>query len=82
MVNKALVCLILTVLLCSTNSAIVPRIAQAAGEATIYVVPTITDDKILPTSSISSGYISNQISIAASPSEFEPASFVVRANQN
>ncbi|MCP4607472.1 MAG: hypothetical protein GY845_01975, partial [Planctomycetes bacterium] len=52
------------------------------GEATIYVVPTITDDKILPTSSISSGYISNQISIAASPSEFEPASFVVRANQN
>ncbi|MCP4612729.1 MAG: hypothetical protein GY845_28880, partial [Planctomycetes bacterium] len=44
--------------------------------------PTITDDKILPTSSISSGYISNQISIAASPSEFEPASFVVRANQN
>jgi len=51
-------------------------------EITIYVVPTITDEKILPMSFISYDYISDSISIVASPGEYEPASFVVRANEN
>ena len=47
--------------------------------ATIYVVPTITDDRILPTTAISESYISNEIPITASAGEFESASFVVTA---
>lgn len=46
---------------------------------TIYVVPAITDEKILPTSSIPDDYISDEIFIRACPGEYEPASFVVRA---
>lgn len=49
---------------------------------TIYVVPTITDAKILPTSTISPSHISNEISITASPGEYEPASFVIHAIEN
>jgi len=45
----------------------------------VYVVPTITDDKILPTSSIPSSYLSNQISLAGCPGEFVPATFVIKA---
>lgn len=45
---------------------------------TIYVVPSITNHKILPFSLISSRYISDKISITACPGEFEPASFVIR----
>ncbi len=51
-------------------------------QITVYVVPPITDVKILPTTSISSSYISNQISIAACPGEYEPASFVIRADED
>ncbi|MFA5032072.1 MAG: LamG-like jellyroll fold domain-containing protein [bacterium] len=47
----------------------------------VYVVPPITDNKILPASFISSDYISNTISITASPGEYEPASFVVQTQQ-
>jgi len=49
---------------------------------TVYVVPAITDNKILPNSSIPSSYISDTISVKASPGEFEPVSFVIHANQN
>ncbi|MCP4612730.1 MAG: hypothetical protein GY845_28885, partial [Planctomycetes bacterium] len=48
----------------------------------IRIVPPITDQNILPTTQVFASYISNQISITASPGEFEPASFVVQANQN
>ncbi|MCP3681200.1 MAG: hypothetical protein GY861_00785, partial [bacterium] len=51
-------------------------------DVTVYVVPAITDDKILPTSSISSNYISDEISITASSGEFEPASFVIHTDRN
>lgn len=47
----------------------------------IYVLPAITDEKILPTSYIPYDYSSNKISIVASPGEYEPASFVIRANE-
>ncbi|MCP3682749.1 MAG: hypothetical protein GY861_08680 [bacterium] len=53
-----------------------------AADVAVYVVPAITDDKILPTSSIPSSYISDEISITASPGEFEPASFVVKSTRN
>jgi len=49
---------------------------------TTYVVPAITDEKILPTTSISSDYISDEISIVASLGEYEAASFVIRANED
>jgi hypothetical protein len=48
---------------------------------TVYVVPAITDVNILPTTSMSDSYISNDISIVASPGEYEPASFVIHANE-
>ena len=49
---------------------------------TIYVVPAITDNKILPKSLISPSYISDTISVKASPGEFEPSSFVIHTNQD
>ena len=49
---------------------------------TTYVVPAITDEKILPTTSISGDYVSTDISLRACPGEYEAASFVVRANEN
>ena len=52
-----------------------------AENVTAYVIPAITDNKILPASSIPSSYISDTISIRASPGEFEPASFVIHANE-
>jgi len=45
----------------------------------VYVVPAITDDKILPTSAIPSRFLSNQISLSGSPGEHVPATFVIKA---
>ena len=53
-----------------------------SDKITVYVVPAITDNKILPKSSIPSSYISDTMSVKASPGEFEPASFVIRADQD
>jgi len=64
--------LLATLILITSNGPPAPRI-------TIYVVPAITDEKLLPTSSIPDDYISDEISIRACPGEYEPASFVVRA---
>lgn len=49
---------------------------------TTYVIPPISDTKVLPSSPISHNYISNQISIAASPGEYESASFVIQSQQD
>ena len=57
-----------------------PTYAAEDSPIDIYVLPGITDEKILPSSNIADSYISNQISIVASPGEYEPASFVIRAN--
>jgi hypothetical protein len=51
----------------------------ADSSLTVYVVPAISNNKILPTAAISNSYISSNISISACPDEYEPASFVVRA---
>ena len=56
-----------------------PTYAAEDPPITIYVVPPITDEKTLPTTSIPDGYISNEVSIVASPGEYEPASFVIKA---
>lgn len=53
-----------------------------AKVVTLYVVPAITDNKILLNSSIPSSYISDTISVKVSPGEFESASFVVHANND
>jgi len=57
-------------------------LSAEAENVTVYVVPAITDNKILPNSSIPSSYISDAIFVKASPGEFEPASFVIRADQD
>ncbi len=60
-----------------------PQEVYAAGSAfTVYVVPAITDNKILPKSSISSSDISDTISTQASSGEYKSASFVINSNQN
>ena len=61
---------------------LIPQTIRAANGITIYVVPAITDAKILPAASVSSAYLSSKISLTASPGEYEPASFVVQAQQN
>jgi hypothetical protein len=60
------------------------ELAKPAKERriTTYVVPAITDAKILPTTRVSAKYVSDQISISACRGEYEPASFVVHANRN
>ena len=60
------------------------RFVKASGEISLYVVYTSTNGYILPDSSISTitvmGSATNQITMRACAGEFEPASFVVRAN--
>jgi len=48
---------------------------------TVFVIPPITNEAILPNSSIPINFSGDIISVAASPGEFEPASFVIRSNQ-
>ncbi len=50
--------------------------------ASVYVVPPISDNKILPESFISEGLISDEIVIQACPGEYCPASFVVKAHKD
>jgi hypothetical protein len=52
------------------------------GISTVYVVPAVTDNKILPKSIISSSYISNNISAQVSPGEYKAASFVFNSNHD
>lgn len=51
---------------------------NASADVATYVVPAITDIKILPDSVIPSDYLSTTISVFACRGEYEPASFVVR----
>lgn len=47
----------------------------------IYITKTITNDKILPTTSPVPGYTPQEINITACRGQYEPASFVVHAGQ-
>lgn len=49
---------------------------------TVYVVPAITDEKILPDTYLYPEYLTNEIFISACPGEYEAASFVVRAEED
>jgi len=51
-------------------------------ELKTYVVTTITDDRILPSTRLSSNLVSNSISIRACPGEYHPCSFVLRSNKD
>ena len=62
-------------------------VTRAEGESrdpqiTVYVVPPVTDEKVLPDSSISPSYVSDEISVVACPGEYEPASFVIEAHED
>jgi hypothetical protein len=48
---------------------------------TIYVVPAIKDETILPDSTISESLRSYEISVTACPGEYEPASFAIHADE-
>ncbi|MFZ3099951.1 MAG: hypothetical protein WA103_01805 [Minisyncoccales bacterium] len=47
-----------------------------------YVVPAVTDDKILPDSFISDNYKSESIFIKLAKNEYEPASFVINSDKD
>ncbi|GAG24421.1 unnamed protein product, partial [marine sediment metagenome] len=80
--SKILVILIMLLLVVSFGAPATRVEAESPDpRITVYVVPAITDVNILPTTSMSDSYISNDISIVASPGEYEPASFVIHANE-
>lgn len=55
---------------------------NVTASLTTYVVPAISDTKILPTTAISSDYISNEISIKSCPNEYTCASFVIKPDKD
>lgn len=69
--------LFLFVLLITISPKKLPGFAIYDPSVSVYVVPAITNDQILPDTDVSDSYLSDEISIFASPGEFEPASFVV-----
>jgi hypothetical protein len=58
------------------------NVTEAAVDLTVYVVPAITDTKILPRTFIPSTYISDTISARISPGEYKAASFVVNSDKD
>ncbi|UCG54951.1 MAG: hypothetical protein JSV32_01650 [Dehalococcoidia bacterium] len=80
MKKRILLSLMATILL-SVSAGLGNQFVYAADSPiTVYVTPPISDEKILPNTPIDSSYISQQISIVAAPGEYEPASFVIKAN--
>ncbi len=65
----------------SASVAVSERPASSNPSFITYVVPAITDQKILPYSTISQAYASSKIAVSATPGEFEPASFVIKAGE-
>lgn len=53
----------------------------ASAATSIYIVSPMNDSKILPNSTISPAFISNNIFIRSPPGEFTPASFVINSSQ-
>jgi len=53
--------------------------AQAPVDLATYVTPALTDEILLPTTQPEKKYLSKEISIFASPGEYEPASFSIFA---
>lgn len=63
----------------SSNAQLLSAKQRDEKGVILYVVPPVTSSKILPSDSHIPGTISKEISLAACPGEYEPASFVVRA---
>jgi hypothetical protein len=80
LIKKGLFSVTLTVLLI-TSFGTQKVMAETDPRITIYTVPAITDEKILPTTSISDDNISSEISLKACPGEYEPVSFIIHANE-
>ena len=76
---RILVSLLVILTLLAGFGGQVTQAAPGDPPITIYVVPTVTDEKILPDTALPGSYISNEIYITASPGEYEPASFVIKA---
>ncbi len=47
----------------------------------VYIIPPITNEKILPYTSSIKGVLSNNFFLFATPGEYEPASFVIKAKE-
>jgi hypothetical protein len=78
-VKRILLCVVVLALVVGFLAR--PDESTAGEKITTYVVSAITDKKVLPSTTISSDYQSSRISIAACCGEYEPATFVVRANE-
>ena len=57
-------------------------ISTSTATITSYVVPAMSDDKILPKSSISSSYLSSALIKRMSPGEYSCASFVINSTKS
>ena len=55
---------------------------QLTNKLTLYIVRAITNERILPQSETVPGKVSDTLSVVATPGEYEPASFVIRANED
>jgi hypothetical protein len=84
LIKKSFFLLVVALLLVTNLGAQTVKAENQSSDPriTTYVVPAITDEKILPTTSISGDYVSTEISLRACPGEYEPASFVIRANED
>ncbi|RXA21932.1 hypothetical protein EQO05_01550 [Methanosarcina sp. MSH10X1] len=80
MINKLSFVFSFLILLVTFSLVGFQNTATSAVPLDIYAVPAITDYKLLPTSQIPSYFLSDSISIKATPGEFEPVSFVIHAN--
>lgn len=75
-------CVVCALVSCRTLlSPVIAAQSPASSSLVLYVVPAVTDDRILPDSALSPSLISDRIVITAAPGEYEPASFVLRAKE-
>ena len=68
------------------NGILYPNVAHATEGTNpliaVFVPPTISDMRILPTTVLPNEYVSDKMCVVASPGEYEPASFVIQANDD
>jgi hypothetical protein len=65
---------------CIAMGLILYTALNLTAAVTVYVVPAVSDDKILPDSILPGTLVSRNISLTACRGEFEPASFVLKSN--
>jgi hypothetical protein len=67
---------------CPEGQICSPNVCDSLPDLRIYSVPAVTDEKILPNSSISDACRSAVISMTAARGEYEPASIVIRSDKD